>query len=127
MRDGNVCPFYNIGYCKYKTKCLKEHAKIDCLIEGCKDKSCYKRHRKPCRYGNKCTYQQKNSCEFKHNAESVKVQIDQIKKEANKTKNKSESLKLQIEELKKTVHKQKQSLTRLNLMKQKANCLTLIK
>ena len=72
MEDKTFCHVYNIGYCKYKTKCLKEHAKIDCLIEGCNSEICYKRHRKHCLYGNKCAYKQKNSCESEHNSESLK-------------------------------------------------------
>ena len=54
-----------------------------------------------------------NSCEFKHNSESVKEQIDQIKKEASKIGTESKTLKLQIEDLNKTVHKQKAELERI--------------
>ena len=70
-------------------------------------------HRKPCRYGNKITYQQKNSCEFYHNSEPVKEQRDQIKKDASLIKTKSETPKLQIKVLKITVHKQEVELERI--------------
>ena len=37
-----MCPYYNIGYCKYKNKCSKEHAKVECLEQKCPKKKCKK-------------------------------------------------------------------------------------
>ena len=36
------CPFFNVGYCKYKDKCSKEHANLECSDQECKDKNCAK-------------------------------------------------------------------------------------
>ena len=114
MEEKTLCPYYNVGYCKYKYKCLKEHAKTDCINKICKNKTCHKRHRKSCRYGDKCTYQSKNSCEFKHEPDPVKDQLEKVQEEASKVKTESETLKQQIKELQQTIQNQKKRLLEMN-------------
>ena len=51
----NICPYYRVGYCKYKNKCKLFHPKENCGDRKCRDKACTKRHRKPCKYGQTCS------------------------------------------------------------------------
>jgi predicted nuclease with TOPRIM domain len=84
------------------------------MENSCKRKTCNKRNRKICRYGQKCTYQKNKSCEFKHESVSVKDQLEKVKEEANKVKTESEALKHQIKELKQTIQNQKNRLENIN-------------
>ena len=110
MEEKSFCPHYNVGCCKYKYKCLKGHAKTDCFNKICKNKICHKRHRNSCRYGNKCTYQRTNGCEFRHEPDQVKDQLEKLQEEASKVKRESETLKQQIKELQQTIQNQKKRL-----------------
>ena len=84
------------------------------MDNGCKRKTCNKRHREICRNGPKCTYQIKNSCEFKHESVLVKDHLEKVKEEASKVKSESEALKHQIKEPKKTIQNQKNKLENIN-------------
>ena len=106
------CSYYNVGYCKYKDKCFKEHAKTECNNNNCDKNDCQKRHKKLCRYGNKCTYKNKNSCEFRHD-DKIATSNDEVKRvqiEANQFKRECESLKADIKDLKITIHEQQLKL-----------------
>ena len=97
MEGDKLCPFYNVGFCKFKDNCVKIHPKDDCLNTNCKRKRCMKRHRKLCKYEQHCRrFKKSNSCEFKH--------VTETSKHANaefvlKTKEAKENI-LQIEHLK---------------------------
>ena len=60
----NICPYYRVGYCKYKENCKNIHPKENCDERKCSSRDCNKRHRKPCKFGQKCI--RINSCEFLH-------------------------------------------------------------
>ena len=60
-----VCPYYNVGYCKQKDNCSKSHPSVECETK-CKIKTCLKRHKKPCKDKDLCKFLKSNSCEFKH-------------------------------------------------------------
>ena len=76
MSDEAICPFYNVGYCKYKDKCLKHHENKECHDTSCRRKKCSKRHRRPCKYGNKCTYFKRSTFEFKHEESGILLAYD---------------------------------------------------
>lgn len=57
------CQYYNSGYCKYKEKCTFSHPIEECEM-SCKETTCPKRHRKLCRYGERCRH--KSKCSYKH-------------------------------------------------------------
>ena len=136
-----MCPHFKVGYCKYKDKCSKGHAKQDCLEIDCKTKTCNKRHRRHRRrYGPKCSFSGKNSCEYKH--QSLKVDSDnpnillEYQKEAEKHIKKSAQLRVDIRSLQETIEKQKTQMTKLEnektlnkskkeveLLKAKVECL----
>ena len=59
-----VCPYFRVGYCKYRNNCKHFHPSKDCKERKCSDKNCSKRHRKPCRFGETCS--RISSCEFLH-------------------------------------------------------------
>ena len=62
-----MCPYYIVGYCKFRNQCLKEHPKEDCNEKTCKRNNCFKRHKIQCKYGSYCKRNIKNrNCEFKH-------------------------------------------------------------
>ena len=63
----NVCKYHNVGFCKYKDKCMFLHSSDDC-DQKCKINAYIKRHRKICKHGENCKYKQK--CEFKHDRKS---------------------------------------------------------
>ena len=96
------CSYYNVGYCKYKDECFKEHAKTECINNNCDKNDCQKRHKKLCRYGNKCTYKNQNTCEFRHDDKipTLKDEVKILQIEANKFKRECESLKADIKDLK---------------------------
>ena len=60
----DIRPYYRVGYCKYKNKCKYFHPKENCVETKCRNKTCNKRNRKPCKYGQNCS--RKESCEFLH-------------------------------------------------------------
>ena len=59
-----ICPYFRVGYCKYKESCKHYHPKENCGEIKCSNKSCNKRHRKPWKFGERCI--RKDSCEFLH-------------------------------------------------------------
>ena len=62
--EKKVCPYFRIGYCKYKSHCKHFHPSENCEETKCRDQSCKKRHKKPCRFGQNCT--RISTCEFLH-------------------------------------------------------------
>ena len=63
-----ICPHYRVGYCKYKNNCKLFHPNENCGERKCRDKTCIKRHRKPCKFGETCT--RIDACEFLHDPQS---------------------------------------------------------
>ena len=110
-----VCKYFNSGYCKFSGDCKYAHPKENCESSGCKNKECYKRHPKECRYGNKC--RRESSCLYKHDTsaspcpsilsaelediKSLKVDIESLKKENTEKQTKLSMLADEIEEFKK--------------------------
>ena len=78
------CYFFDKGYCKLKSKCLKNHPSSDCKGQCQDKKSCSSRHRVQCKNGNTCIYKASKSCEFLH--------IEKIKNEDNVMENIHESI-----------------------------------
>ena len=52
------CKDFNSGYCKYKNRCTFAHPIEECE-KSCSNKNCTKRHRKLCRYGQRCRHKDK--------------------------------------------------------------------
>ena len=96
MSDKAFCPFYIVGYCKYKDKCSNGHAQDDCQDRKCTNKLSHKRHQKSCKNGLECQFNDKNKCEFKHD------QQNQTNNNAEKLEilSQTRSLNLEINNLK---------------------------
>jgi len=66
------CPYYNVGYCKFRVSCRNFHAPKDCLDSSCFGKSgaCMDRHRIVCERDQKgkCSFGQR--CEFYHDGQT---------------------------------------------------------
>ena len=58
------CYHFDKGYCKLKSKCLKNHPSSDCKGQCQDKKSCSSRHRVECKNGNECIYKASKICEF---------------------------------------------------------------
>ena len=70
------CWFNDVGYCKFKEECKKEHSFSVCQNKSC-DKKCQKRHPKECKYKDECKFLQKGICSFSHdynNAENENLE-----------------------------------------------------
>ena len=82
-KEQKNCPYFRVGYCKYKNHCKHFHSSENCLEGECSGKNCTKRHRKPCRYGETCA--RIAFCEFLHeetrrrSIDTFSIEIDQIK------------------------------------------------
>ena len=63
-----ICPYFNVGYCRYRDHCKHIHPSENCGERNCTGKNCRKRHRKLCRYGENCC--RISSCEFLHQEQS---------------------------------------------------------
>ena len=89
----NKCYYYNRGYCKKKKKCLFFHPTSDCK-ENCTVKNkCDKRHRKKCKYGDRCYHNIQNICEFKHEMSESNNREDKIRnKEISNLKENTENI-----------------------------------
>ena len=58
--ENQICKYYQLGYCKYKGSCRRNHDHEMCNnIEDCKDTNCTKRHPKPCKI-----FKEKGKCRF---------------------------------------------------------------
>ena len=66
-----------------------------------------------CRYGEKCTYKNKNSCDIKHDDKvpSLNDNVKRLEIEANQFKRECESLEADIKDLKITGHEQQLKLS----------------
>ena len=112
------CPFYNVAFCKFRDNCSKEHAHEDFQSKMCKNKNCPHRHRMPCKYGKRCKYHDRNTCEILHeplNEENVvmKAEFTKVQHEAKKTLEESNLLQIEITSLKTTIYEQKIKLSNL--------------
>ena len=65
---GNMekCYFFDKGYCKLKSQCLKNHPSTDCNGQCENKNSCPLRHRVECKNGTQCIFKSSKSCEFLH-------------------------------------------------------------
>ena len=66
MSEKEMCPFWNVGFCKFKDNCRKEHAKSDCKEKQCDKIICKSRHRRRCKYNDGCKYLRTKTCQFLH-------------------------------------------------------------
>ena len=81
MTKENVCKHYNVGYCKFKAKCMFLHPTEEC-DNKCKRITYLKRHRKVCKLRNYC---KKKKNEFKHDQKSdTNDQISELKRAVTK-------------------------------------------
>ena len=65
------CQYFDQGYCKEKNNCIKLHPSVDCNGE-CKDiKVCSRRHRKICKNGDTCIFNESQSSEFEHDGNII--------------------------------------------------------
>ena len=48
--SGNICKFYQFGYCKLDNRCFDVHIDEKCDVEQCREESCALRHPKDCKY-----------------------------------------------------------------------------
>ena len=79
MDKSPICPFNNLGFCKYKDKCKKKHLAEKCLNRKC-ERKCSKRHPKLCKYGESCRCKAKGVCAYDHDIIANKEEfIDMIK------------------------------------------------
>ena len=107
-----TCPYYRVGFCKYKEKCRLYHPKENCGERKCSIRTCNKRHKKPCKYGQVCT--RIDYCEFLHHhkekhIENIPESTD-YKNEAEELGKKVTTLKAEIDLLKANVERQKEEL-----------------
>ena len=95
-----ICKFHNTGYCKQKGSCKFLHPTERCE-KSCKQKTCLKRHPKPCRYGQKC--RRMETCDYKHNPSStekdLKAEIEALKISIKHLLEESKGTKTQIANL----------------------------
>ena len=86
-----ICPYYRVGFCKFRSHCKHIHPTEDCGERKCSDANCMKRHRKQCKFGENCI--RIEVCEFLHqenrrkNTGTLELENQQISlKELIKTK-----------------------------------------
>ena len=60
------CYFFDKGYCKLKSQCLKNHPSTDCNGQCENKNSCPLRHRVERKNGTQCIFKSSKSCEFLH-------------------------------------------------------------
>ena len=62
-----VCPYYFVGFCKFRDQCFRVHLTEDCKKTSCKRKGYPNRNRKQFRFGGICQRNNKDkSFEFSH-------------------------------------------------------------
>jgi len=66
------CPYYNVGYCKFRASCRYFHSPTDCLDASCfgKGGACMNRHRIICEMAQKGKCNFGPRCEFFHNGQT---------------------------------------------------------
>ena len=120
-----VCPYFRVGYCKYRGHCKHFHPSEDCEELKCRAKNCMKRHRKPCRFGETCSMI--DICEFLHREQRRKItDIDAMEtNEANLMKliqSKDDEIKdltVKLEQLETTVNVVKEDIEKLKTLEEK--------
>ena len=60
------CYHNNIGYCKYRERCMYHHYKDTCQKSVCRDIECKFRHPKTCKHGEKCKFLKNKCCFYSH-------------------------------------------------------------
>ena len=107
------CPHYNVGYCKFEEKCKMQHNKEECNDSECDSKMCPTRHRKSCKYENRCKYKKQNVCEFWHK-DGRKDQNIHAEDKAKQYIEYIRGLRAEIMQLNMIIAKQKSDLENLN-------------
>ena len=103
------CYYFNKGYCKFKNKCKYYHPTCDCQNKCENRKTCTKRHRRLCKYNDKCYFKQSNICEFLH--------IDVTLAAADNKQNEAHKVILAVPNT--NTLKEKKSLKEIELLKHK--------
>ena len=120
MTSKMCCPFYNVGFCKFKDNCSKKHADEDCPEKMCTNKNCPHRHGRSCKCGKRCKHLDKNIREFLHepaNGENIvmNTEMTKVKNEVKKHIKESSLLKKEIDSLKITISEQKNKLSKFEM------------
>ena len=106
------CKFYNFGFCKFQDRCRFEHFKTNCNKYACKDKKCFKRHPKKCRYQEKC--RRKSCCLYKHDDVKPNIKVEEeivnVRIQSDKYLEDLQSLKEDVKILKSRIVGQKTML-----------------
>lgn len=100
------CHHFNSGFCKFTTNCKLFHPTEVCE-KNCKDKACKKRHPKPCKKGEKCSFHEKEACAYKHSNVNTKVNKE--------LKDMVDSLSTKVDSLIETINAKDKELSALNL------------
>ena len=110
------CYHNDRGFCRYRGNCTFRHSEVVCREPNCRNRSCWKRHPKPCRnfflthfcrFGHDCKYDHHFSCEdcgnlkylvdkeIENSKEAIKVDklITKIKNELFEAKKEIKNLK----------------------------------
>ena len=111
-----ICPYYFVGFYKFRDQCFRVHLTEDCKNTSCKRKGCPKKHRKQCRFGGNCQRNNKDkSCEFSHYG--LKSNIERITNQLWESEDLVLKLKQEIIQLQKTKKKKRKSKKLLNCKK----------
>ena len=70
--NDSKCLFNDVGFCKFRESCRKQHFSEKCEVINC-DRKCSKRHPKECKHGEKCKFNAKNVCAFDHDGSENKT------------------------------------------------------
>ena len=112
MSDKTFCPYWNSGFCKFLDQCRKEHETNDCNESQCDRRTCQNRHRKQCKFYDRCKYFKKKTCQFLHSASKNVYNSNKqaLKEQTKKHLSDIAKLKDDIEMLKKMYQRKKVSL-----------------
>ena len=101
MLEMEKCPYYFVGFYKFRAKCFRVHLTEDCKNTSCKRKGCPKKHRKQCQFGGNCQRNNKDkSCELSHNG--LESNIERITNQLWESEDLVLKLKQEIIQLQKT-------------------------
>ena len=99
FRNNSKCFFNDSGFCKFGDECRKQHYKNVCSSQFC-DKTCNSRHPKLCKFNERCKFNAKEICAYKHvtpandevAVEALKKQVQSLKLENEKNVSKVKRL-----------------------------------